>query len=319
MYADLWLGFTELEMERYLKGAGFRERGNRRGLPRAGSAVLRDAAGDGREVGGRGVDRAWEHFARGGSTAGTPAAWRGRPRVCSRCPGRRHRGSRPAPNWHAFEEQVRGHYRGRFPLGALVSVVYMVRPDRFELPTFWFVGSLGCVQWCQSCRTVLLFSNTYTSGPSSAVSSVLGWGAATGAATPPDDGGGPARVSWRLWPRQEPAATVGRRTRQRGPTLRRRQPGGPATPPCPSARAVPRRPASSPPPRWCGQRAGQPPPDALASDLSCLKGGGYIDGLASHELARKSGLRRQPVTVSTLNDRLLKWARNLPPRRQLDP
>jgi len=24
MYADLWLGFTELEMERYLKGAGFR-------------------------------------------------------------------------------------------------------------------------------------------------------------------------------------------------------------------------------------------------------------------------------------------------------
>ena len=24
MYADLWLGFTELEMEKYLKGAGFR-------------------------------------------------------------------------------------------------------------------------------------------------------------------------------------------------------------------------------------------------------------------------------------------------------
>jgi ArsR family transcriptional regulator len=24
MYADLWLGFTELELERYLKGAGFR-------------------------------------------------------------------------------------------------------------------------------------------------------------------------------------------------------------------------------------------------------------------------------------------------------
>jgi ubiquinone/menaquinone biosynthesis C-methylase UbiE len=24
MYADLWLGFTELEIERYLKGAGFR-------------------------------------------------------------------------------------------------------------------------------------------------------------------------------------------------------------------------------------------------------------------------------------------------------
>ena len=24
MYADLWLGFTELEIEKYLKGAGFR-------------------------------------------------------------------------------------------------------------------------------------------------------------------------------------------------------------------------------------------------------------------------------------------------------
>jgi ArsR family transcriptional regulator len=24
MYADLWLGFTELEIERYLKGAGFK-------------------------------------------------------------------------------------------------------------------------------------------------------------------------------------------------------------------------------------------------------------------------------------------------------
>jgi ArsR family transcriptional regulator len=24
MYADLWLGFTELEMERFLKGAGFK-------------------------------------------------------------------------------------------------------------------------------------------------------------------------------------------------------------------------------------------------------------------------------------------------------
>jgi ArsR family transcriptional regulator len=25
MYADLWLGFTELEIEKYLKGAGFRD------------------------------------------------------------------------------------------------------------------------------------------------------------------------------------------------------------------------------------------------------------------------------------------------------
>ena len=46
MYADLWLGFTELEIERYLKDGGLQERGDGRRLSRAGSPLLRNDAGD---------------------------------------------------------------------------------------------------------------------------------------------------------------------------------------------------------------------------------------------------------------------------------
>ena len=50
MYADLWLGFTELEIERYLKGGGLQKRGDRHRLSRTGSPVLRNDAGHRGEV-----------------------------------------------------------------------------------------------------------------------------------------------------------------------------------------------------------------------------------------------------------------------------
>ncbi len=50
MYADLWLVFTELEMERFLKGAGFKNAETAVVYQGSGSAVLRDVIGNGREV-----------------------------------------------------------------------------------------------------------------------------------------------------------------------------------------------------------------------------------------------------------------------------
>ena len=50
MYADLWLGFTELEIERYMKSAGFKNVETAVVYRETGSSLLRDDAGDGGEV-----------------------------------------------------------------------------------------------------------------------------------------------------------------------------------------------------------------------------------------------------------------------------
>jgi hypothetical protein len=55
MYADLWLGFTELEIERTPEGGGLQARRDGGGIPRAGSSLLRDHAGYWGEVGQAGA------------------------------------------------------------------------------------------------------------------------------------------------------------------------------------------------------------------------------------------------------------------------
>ena len=63
----------------------------------------------------------------------------------------------------------------------------VARPERFELPTYWFEASLGHVKGHHPWPTILVFSYSCALAASVGVRRLFGWGAASGAAT--DSGG----------------------------------------------------------------------------------------------------------------------------------